>query len=274
MGIINAEAKKIYSEKVRIYKQEIDQIRQREKGLLQVLEKSGKAEQFQRINLAEDRLNLASRYLLLNRISVAMLGIKNEAFLNDARKSCYESIIHLEKIVTDAIDVPFSDLQERWESIENISEPNRYSFMCKLGFTIDSVTEDFGENTKWKWSFVDLGGRYAVVFKNFINFKTLLSGMDPRVPHYQVRVNMLNRVKQLLIKSADDFRLKYELSTNRMDDFKTAITFLSALRRIYIVLGEIPELEKIKKKLELWKHKMEDDERNKMEDNERSKKQE
>ncbi len=261
MGKVSAEAKRTYAEKVRVYKQEIDQILQREKSLLQVIEKSDDDQPFKRIALAEDRLNLAAHYLLLNRISVAMLGIKNEAFLNDARRSCYESIIHMEKVVTDGIDTPFSDLDEVWESIADFSDRKRYELMRKLGFTIESVIEGYGENTKWRWSFVELNGRYAVIYKNIINFKTIIAGLDPRMEDYQVRGKMLQQVKTLLSKAADDYRLKYELSTSRIDDFKIAIRYLSALRRIHIIFGEAEEGEELKKKADLWKQKMEDDER-------------
>lgn len=262
MAKVNTEAKRTYADKVRVYKQEIDQILQRERSLLQVVEKNDDNKNFQLFTLAEDRLNLAAHYLLLNRISVAMLGIKNEAFLNDARKSCYESIIYLEKIVTDYIDVPFSELEEFWDSMGDITDPQRYLLLKKLGFTIDSVIEEFGQNSKWKWSFVDLNGRYASVYKNLINFKTIVAGMDPRVEDYQIRTKMIAQVKQLLNKSADDFRLKYEISTNRSDDFRNAIRYLSALRRIHVLFGEASEAEEVKKKAELWKHKMETDERN------------
>jgi hypothetical protein len=262
MGRVSTEAKRTYADKVRVYKQEIDQILQREKSLIQVIEKSDDPQVYQRITLAEDRLNLAAHYLLLNRISVSMLGIKNEAFLNDARRSCYESIIHLEKIVTDAIDVPFSDLDEVYESLADFPDRKRYDLLRKLGFTIESVIEGYGENTKWRWSFVELNGRFAVVYKNFINFKTIVAGLDPRVEDYQIRGKMLQQIKALLAKSADDYRLKYELSTSRIDDFKIAIRFLAALRRIHILFGETDDGDEIKKKADLWKIKMEDDERN------------
>ncbi|AHC14551.1 hypothetical protein [Salinispira pacifica] len=261
MGKVNAEAKKTYAEKVKVYKQQIEQILQREKSLLAVVDKSDTTQAYKLITLCEDRLNLAAHYLLLNRISLSMLGIKNEAFLNDARKSCYESIIHLERIVSDAVDAPFTDMEEYWALIDELSDRKRYEILMKLGFTIESVIEGFGENTKWKWSFVDLNGRYAAVFKNMINFKTIVAGLDPRMEDYQIRYKLLEQAKSQLVKSADEFRLKYELSTSRIDDFKTAIKFLSALRRIHLVLGESEGAEDVKRKMELWKQKMEDDDR-------------
>ena len=259
MGQVTAEAKKNYAERIKVYKGKIEKILLHEKNLLAVLSQNRTPDPFKYIALAEDRLNLAAHYLLLNRISVSLLDIKNEAFLNDARRSCYESIIHLEKVVSGIINAPFTELEEYWQAIEGLGDRKRYEIMCKLGFTIESVMDGFGENTKWKWSFVDLHGRYVVVFKNIINFRTLIAGLDPRKPDYEVRHRMLHRIKQLLTKSADDFRLKYELSTNRIDDFQMAIQLLFSLLRIHIILSETHEAEEVKKKIALWKQKMEND---------------
>jgi hypothetical protein len=133
--------------------------------------------------------------------------------------------------------------------------------MRKLGFTIQSVENDFGDNTKWRWSFVELEGRYAVVCKNIIDMKQLLAKLDPRVEGYESRVAHLKLAKQLLQRAADRYREKYEISTTRIDDFKLAIEFLGALRRLHVVLGEADNAEVVKRKMDVWKSKMETDER-------------
>lgn len=262
MAKISGEAKKRYSDKVKDYKQETETILAREKNLLGTLRGDEAASQYKRLTLADERMNLASYYLLMNRLSVALLGVKNEAFLNDGRKSCYQAVIYLEEVVSNRLDAPFSDYSEFLEKIEDLDDEKRYRMVSKLGFTIQSVEEDFGENTKWKWSFVELEGRYAVVTKNMLNMKTLISGLDPRVQGYQARLNHLNLAKELLQRSADRYREKYELSTLRIDDFKLAISFLAALRRIHILVGETENADQIKKKMDVWKTKMETDERN------------
>jgi hypothetical protein len=65
----------------------------------------------------------------------------------------------------------------------------------------------------------------------------------------------------MLQHSADRYREKYELSTSRIDDFKLAINYLSDLRRVHLMLGEAEEGDTIKRKLEVWKGKMESDSR-------------
>ncbi len=261
MGKVSAEAKNTYAERIRGYKQDIEHILNREKSILQVIQKGDMAREFKLISLAEDRANLASYYLLMNQISIALLGVKNEAFINDARKSCYEAIIHLENVVTGRIDVPFSDYAEAHEKIEGFNDKDRYDLMRKIGFTIESVEEDFGENSKWKWSFVELEGRFAAIMKNMLNLKTFVAGLDPRVEGYNHRVQYFDMMKKWLSNAADRYREKYELSTNRIDDFKTAIAFLGALRRIHVLVGEADQAESVKKKAEVWRAKMDDDEK-------------
>ncbi len=261
MAKVSAEAKKEFFEVVKIYKQYIDQIEKREKNLLKVVNADETGSQYKRITLAEERLNLASYYLLLNQISRSMLSIKNESYLNDARKSCYQSIIYLEDVVSDWVDAPFSDYSELQEKIDGLEDTSRYELVVKMGFAIESVQKDFGDNSKWKWSFVELDGRFAAIAKNLLNLKTLVAGMDPRVEGYEIRMKHLRIAKERLLHAADRYREKYELSTNRIDDFKLAIQYLSAIRRLHMQLGEAEDAEKVKKKIDVWKNKMESDEK-------------
>jgi hypothetical protein len=80
----------------------------------------------------------------MNDLSKAMLGVKNESFLNNARKTCYKVIIYLEKVVTSLLDVPFSDYEEQLDAISGFDPAQRYSLLNKLGFAIESVLRDLG----------------------------------------------------------------------------------------------------------------------------------
>jgi hypothetical protein len=213
------------------------------------------------ITLAEERLNLASYFLLQNALSVTLLGVKNDAYLNEARKSCYQAIIYLEEVVSNYLDVPFSDYADLLDEIEGYEDEKRFHLIRKIGFTIDSVVEAFGPNSKWRWSFVELEGRFAAVAKNLINFKTFVAQMDPSVDGYAARMGHMELAQQLLAQAADRYREKYELSTLRIDDFKRAIAFLAALRRIYTIFGEADKADEMKRKMEVWKAKMEADDK-------------
>ena len=108
MAKVSSDARKKYFEKIKIYKEAIEQIQKREHNLEQVVAQGGAGIGYKKITLAEESLNLVSYYVLMNSLSVALLnGVKNESFLNEARKCCYKSIIHLEDILSNYLDVPF-----------------------------------------------------------------------------------------------------------------------------------------------------------------------
>ncbi len=261
MGKITQQARKNYSEHIIEYKKIMDEINNQENSFNTDL-KAGKLagrEEYLKIDVADSVLNLSSYFILLNTLSSNLLGVKNENYLNEARKAVYRALIYIEGVVSDDIDIPFSELSEFLEKISEIPDDKRFDIVKKLGFTIDMIKDSFGDNSKWKWSFVELEGRFATIAKNLINYKTLVSGMDPTVEGYETRMNHLILVKKMLMLAATRYREKYELNTFRIDDFKLALNYLSALRRLHIYLGENNDADVVKKNLEIWKAKMEKD---------------
>ncbi len=259
MGKISNEAKQRYFDRIKEYKNSIETLQRREKSIQSTIDSQDNGAEYKRLTLADEVLNRVSYYVLMNALSVGLLGVKNEAFLNSARKDCYKSLMYVEEVVSTYIDVPYSDYQEKLELITDYNDIKRYKLIQKMGFAINSVKDGYGENTKWKWSFVELEGRHATVTKNLINMKTIISGMDPRVEGYETRIAHLSLAKTLLQQASDRYRQKYELATLRIDDFKLAIDYLSALRRLHILIGETEQSEQIKRKIDVWKEKMEDD---------------
>lgn len=253
------EAKRRYMDYIQEYKAFIEAAQERERAAKAALAADGQGAALAKLALASDNLDVVAHYLLMNTLSVSLLGIRNETFLNEARKSCYKAIIWLEEVVTPLVDAPFSEYEESLAAIEGFPDASRYDLVRKLGFAIDAIEEGFGENSKWKWSFVELEGRFAAVTRNLLNLKTLLAGMDPRVEGYDARLAHLALARELLQQSADRYRQKYEMSNLRVDDIKAGINFLAALRRLHAALGENEQAEVVKKKAEIWKAKMEDD---------------
>jgi hypothetical protein len=259
VGKISAQAKEQYAEKLKEHKLELENLREKEASLSAKARSSREQSGLLNIEAADVNLNAVSYYVLMNNLSVALLGIKNDAYLNEARKTCYKSIINLENSVSNYIDVPFSEYEGRLEKIAPYTEDRRWALIKKMGFSIQAVKDGFGENTKWKWSFVEIEGRFAVVAKNLMDLKSLMSGLDPRAEFYQERYAHLKLVKRLLQSSADGYREKYELSTLRIDDFKVAINYLGSLRRLNALVGEPEEANELKRKIDIWKTKMDQD---------------
>lgn len=265
MAKISSDDRRVYLEKSNPYKTAVDGYLLREKSILSVISKDPNGAAYKRLSLADEMLNLASNYVVMNGISVIMLGVKNEEALNEARKALYKSVIYLEEVVSGFVDVPYSDYEDKLAEIATVDATRRYTLVRKLGLAIRLVEDAYGDNTKWKWSFVELEARFAVVAKNIFDLKNAVANLDPRAADYEVTVYHLRTIKKLLMQAADRYREKYELSTNRFDDFKQAIGLLNALRRIHVLVGDREEAESVKKKSEIWSTKLESDQKRKEE---------
>ena len=259
MAKVNDQERALYQEKVKIYVAMTKALLDTEKKLLVEARKNTPHSPIQKLALADEMLNLASYYIAINGMSQAVLKNKNEEALNDARKSLYKAVIYLEEVVSNLIDAPFSDYQEKLEAIESYNQDQRYHLISKMGFAIDLLEQAYGDNSKWRWTFVDLEGRFAVTAKNILDLKNIYDNMAPGAQYYDSTVYHLRLVKRLISQAADRYREKYELSTGQVLDFKTGINFLGALRRLHIVLSENEESNEIKKKLAIWSAKLETD---------------
>ena len=259
MAKITVEERHQYQEKIKPYRDKIVEISGKEKSVLLAIQKEPGTAAFKRLTLADEMLNLASYQIIISNVSQTRLKVKEENALNDGRKSLYKSVIYLEEVVSNYIDVPYSDYEERLQEIASIDAARRYLLIRKMGLAIELLENAYGDNTKWRWTFVELEGRFAAVAKNIIDLKNAVANTDPRSPSYEPTVFHLRMIKKLLNQAADRYREKYELSTNRIDDFKQGINFLGSLRRLHVLMGDRDDAETVKKKLEIWSAKLETD---------------
>ncbi|MBL8968081.1 MAG: hypothetical protein JNG85_13835, partial [Spirochaetaceae bacterium] len=143
--------------------------------------------------------------------------------------------------------------------IKDLDAASRFRIVRKFGFAIQSYEEAFGENSKYSWSFLELWGKYAAISKNFIDLKTIVADLDFNSPVRPILMGHLAVVKTLFQRCADRYREQYELYTHKSQDFKQAIVYLAALRRIHVALGDRDEVETTKKKMDVWNSKLEAD---------------
>ncbi len=262
MAKITEDSRNQFNAKMAPHKEEIDKIFEKEKNLLATLHKDDPTNGYKKIALAEDMIHASTIYVIINNLSLELLETKNTDALNEGRKTLYKAIIYLEEVVTSTIDGAFSDYEDSVALISNITLEKRYHLVRKIGLAIRLIIDAYGENTKWKWSFVELQGRFSTVAKNLLDLKEVSKiYFDPRNPDYDTAVYYLRLVKKILAESADGYRDRYELSTRRLDDIRLAINYLLALRRILILLSESAEAEEVKKKALVWKSKMEVDQK-------------
>jgi len=259
MGKITQEQRNRYFEKVKEHRKTIEAGLAKEKTLLDLQSKDETGAGYKRLTLANDALDLCSWYMLVNGLSVSLLGIKNEDYLLEARKTLVRAIKYVEDAVSAYLDVPFSDYEAKLEEIRDYDSEGRFRLLRKLGFAVQSLEDSFGENSKYSASFIELWGKVATVGKNLVNLKTAVSDMDFDSPVRETVISHLALVKQLFQRCADRYREQYELYTHKVQDFRAAVIFLQALRRIHLILSERDEAETLKRKVEIWSTKLEAD---------------
>ena len=259
---VSEEARKDFNESIRLIKEQINGLIKKDKDESFALRNQKEGVELKKIALAEQMIYLATVQMSINNISVEMLEVKNNDILNDARKSLYKAIIYLEDVVSNTVDCPYSDIESKILPIKEVSITRRLDIIRKLGLALDLLVDAFGENSKWKESFVEMRGRHAVVAKNLVDMKQAVKDyFDHNSPVYEDTILYVRLIRELLSKCANDYRDRYELASKRVDDMRMAVNLLIALRRIAMVMNDSEESENIRKKALAWKTKMESDEK-------------
>ena len=259
---VSEEARKDFNESIRPIKEQINGLIKKDKDESFALRNQKEGVELKKIALAEQMIYLATVQMSINNISVEMLEVKNNDILNDARKSLYKAIIYLEDVVSNTVDCPYSDIESKILPIKEVSITRRLDIIRKLGLALDLLVDAFGENSKWKKSFVEMRGRHAVVAKNLVDMKQAVKDyFDHNSPVYEDTILYVRLIRELLSKCANDYRDRYELASKRVDDMRMAVNLLIALRRIAMVMNDSEESENIRKKALAWKTKMESDEK-------------
>ena len=252
MAVIDPEKKRHFDERSQPY---VEKIRKYQKAEVAALEASRAAplQAAERLfELADDTLDLASQHLALNGISRSVLDLRDEEFLMEARKAIGRAILYVENVVTGKVDVPFSDYEENLAELSSVSAERKFFMARKIGLSISLLKYHYGNNTKWRWSFVDLEGRYTAIAKNLLDLKKAFVNNNASSPDYIPLLYHLRMVKDLLGLQADRYRERYALAAQRPDDLRLAMAYLSAQRQLYNLLGERVEAEELKKKYDVW----------------------
>lgn len=260
MAKISEETRLHFQKTIQPYKDKITATLEKEKTMLNGMHEGDIDLENKKLLLCDDMIYTASLYMAMNSMSWKLMEVKNNDALNDARKMLYKAIIYLEEIVTPTIDIAYSELTPYHERLQNVSISRRYMLIRKLGLAITLLKDAFGDNSKWRWSFVELEGRFTTVSKNLIDMKgSMKDYFDPRSENYELTVLYIRLISKQLNDSATAYRDRYELSTRRIDDMRNGIKYLLALRKLDIAIGNVEQAEEVKKKAVVWKDKMDAD---------------
>jgi hypothetical protein len=202
--------------------------------------------------LSDLMLDVTSNYLVINGIGQAILNTKDEASLSEAKKTVSKALIYLQNVVTVKVDAPFSEYEDALAELAPIDAAQRCQLVKKFGLSISLLKAAYGNNTKWRWVFVDMEGHCAAVSKNLLDLKKAQASNDPSSQDYEPLLYHAYFAKKMLSDAADRFHSRYMLATKSNEDLWKAGNFLNALRRIHIIFNERDEAEEVKKKYNSW----------------------
>lgn len=260
---ITAKKKKEFNERVKEFKEQVEGIKKKIYGLKKKSREKNNLTAYYKVANAIESLKIVNLFCQMSDLSLEILDLKNETFLNNARKEIYNVFIPLEEVLGKEVDVPFNENLDKLEQIKLLSPSQKLKLVQKINFNIDSVIDRLGPNSKWKWNFVEFHSRVAVIIKNLINFREIQKNRDPRSKYYMERLSLVRLCKDALKEAAEENRNKYELSTKVPGDMIKSIELMSSLRMIHNLFGESEEATKLKTGIDVLRQRLEKDEKEK-----------
>jgi hypothetical protein len=208
-------------------------------------------------------LKIISLELNMSDASLEIMNFKNENSLKNARKEFINVLQKMEDLVGNQIDRSLKENEDYLQALDRISPKQWLDFIKRLHYVLSTLIEKIGETSKWKWSFVDLNARVAVITKNIINFSDIQKYRDPRTEFFRERQELMRVCRASLRDVAQQYRNKYEQSTKVPGDMLRSLEFLAVLRKILILFSETDEANKVKNTIDALRARLEADEKDK-----------
>ncbi len=260
------EDKAMYNEAIKVPKEKMLQLEKVNKEILLKARKMPNVAPYYNLELVMNYIECVMLNINMSDASVQYLKTRNSAFLDSARKQFYRVIQLLEEIVGSEVDRSLNENKDYLIKISRINIRQILTIARKISFVFDTLVDKFGDNNKWKWSFVDLYARVANVIKNMINFTEIEKYRNFRSEYFQDREDLLILCKNSLEEAAKELRNKYEMSTKVPGDIQNAIGLLTSLRSINSLYAESEEAERIRTIIDALKDRVNAEEKKKEEE--------
>ena len=247
---VTKEQKKTFNEKVKAYKNYLDELKKEESTLKAVGRKNSKIDPYVQMRLTGLGIQRVSTLLLMSRLSMKIQGLKNESYLTDSRKEISNRINILLKIVGDDLEGSLTENKDRLRLLKHMTPSQRYKLVQGLKSITEELKEILGPNSKWRWSFPELHYKVGLLAKNLFDFQEYGKSKDPNEEFFHVRQEMLNFITFELLYSAQDYRSRYELSTQDVGDLQIVQKIFEGVIKIYSITGNSAEASRVKTSLD------------------------
>ena len=260
MPITKAQ-KVAYSDEIKDIKKEVDHYTKLLNDIAAKKKKNANLAGYYNIESVMYILKILNYYFKMNDLSVEMLGIKNNKYLDTARSDFSKILALMIETVGKDLDRSLKDNDEYLEKISRINPKQILGILRDIDKAMLGLKNRYGEDSKWKWSFVELQAKMAVVIKNITPFSDIARYRDPRVDFFYDRRDLMQLCKDNLTEAAKQYRGKYEVAGKARDDIKNSIEFLSALRKIHVLFKEEAESAKLKTTIDAAKQALESEDK-------------
>ncbi|HRP69801.1 MAG TPA: hypothetical protein PLY93_09755 [Turneriella sp.] len=254
---IDAATKSLYNERIGAHKAQISEHEKEIAAYKKAMTANKKLKPFFHLGNVAQLLDIIRLQIEMNEVSEQMMQVKNNSFLDNARKNLYKIFADLDVVVKGDIDEPIDFNRTELDKITPFTPKQRLNLYRHLRRSIDKLIESYGTNTKWLWSFPELYAKSANLGKNLIDFREVQSKRDPRETYFYDRKEMVQKIIDDLMDASNRYRDKYEISTKATGDLIMAIKLLDALRRVAVVVKDDAMAAKAKTGIDSYKARIE-----------------
>ncbi len=254
---VDQATKKLYNERIGQQKLQIAEYEKELAAYKKAMTTNKKLKPFFHLGNISQLLQIVNLQMEMNEISEQMMQVKNNSFLDNARKNLYKIFSDLDSVVKGDVDESIDFNRDELDKIAPFSPKQRLNLYRHMRRAIDKLIQAYGQNTKWLWSFPELYAKSAVLGKNMIDFREVQSKRDPREEFFYDRKELVQMVKDDLLDASNRYRDKYEISTKATGDLIMAIKLLDGLRRVATVVKDDAMASKAKTGIESYKARIE-----------------
>ncbi len=254
---VDQATKKLYNERIGAHKTEISEHEKELSAYKKAMMSNKKLKPFFHLGNCAQNIEIIRLQMEMNEISEQMMQVKNNSFLDNARKNLYKIFADLDAAVKGDVDEPIDFNRDELDKIVPFTPKQRLNLYRHIRRAIEKLIAAYGPNTKWIWSFPELFAKSANLGKNLIDFREVQSKRDPREEFFYDRKEMVQHVVDDLMDASNRYRDKYEISTKATGDLIMAIKLLDGLRRVALVTKDDALAAKAKTGIDSYKARIE-----------------
>jgi len=251
------EQKKLFGQKILPYKDRIEELDSELKKLDAMARKNTGIRDYIEIKKASVVVQKCNVLVAMARLSSEIQNLKNDTHLNDARKLLSNSVNALNKIVGEHIDTSLTESSEGALKLNKLTPDIKFRLFSAIKNTAVEISDELGQNHKWRWSFPDLHYKITIFGRNLFDFKEFDRIKDPNETFYRIRQEYLQMIVDEAHFTAQEFRSRFELSTKDVSDLFAIRRVLECMKQIFVLTGNQTELQKTQTAIDANEEKIE-----------------